>query len=293
MEVHFLNQSEVVNLIITTINTIFSNLFASIDNSIYANLDNVTFIGPDVIANSFFEKLLGANGKNGLIYITDALLLAICIYYVVRLFYSNYMEINVEKPSQFLFKLLVFALFINFSYFLCEQILNINYLISCSIQEVGKNILGCDISFSELIFRLSSNVSFESGSLDIFSLNGLIKSFISVGLVNLLFTYSLRNIIVQIFVLFSPFAILSLINSSSSWLFKSWAKCFFSLLVLQHFIPLVIIVIFSIDDSNKILLLAGICALMQINTYVREMFGGIGVQFSHNASSMISYFKKG
>lgn len=287
-----MSQSEVVDLIITTINTIFSNLFASIDNSIYASLDNITFIGSDVINNSFFEKLLGANGKSGLIYITDALLLAICIYYVVRLFYSNYMEISVERPSQFLFKLLVFALFVNFSYFLCEQILNINYLLSSSIQEVGKNVLGCDITFAELISRLNSKVSFDGASLDIFSLDGLIKSFISVGLVNLLLAYSIRNILVQIFVLFSPFAILSLINSSTSWLFRSWAKCLFSLLVLQHFIPLVIMIIFFIDGSNNILFVAGIYSLIHINTYVREMFGGVSIEFSNRASNLLSYLKK-
>lgn len=287
-----MEQSEVVNLIIETINTIFSNIFSSIDNSIYANLDDITFISPDIISNSFFTKILGSNGKNGLIYLCDAFLLGISIYYCVRLFYSNYMDTRVERPSQFLFKLLVFAIFVNFSYFICEQILNLNYLISSSIQEIGKNTLGSEISFSQLITKLNSKISFDDASLDIFSIDGLIKSFISVGLVNLLFTYSLRNILIQIFILLCPFAILSLINSSSSWIFKSWAKCLFSLLILQNFIPLIIMIIFSINSTNKILLIAGIYSLIHINSYVREMFGGLNVEFSGRVSSIISTLKK-
>lgn len=70
-----MEQSEIINIIIETINTIFNNLFSSIDNTIYTNLDNIAFIDKSIISNNFFEKILGANGKNGLIYLTDALLI--------------------------------------------------------------------------------------------------------------------------------------------------------------------------------------------------------------------------
>ena len=70
-----MDTSEIVNVILETINAIFSNLFSSIDNSIYTNLDNIAFIDKSIISNNFFEKILGANGKNGLIYLTDALLI--------------------------------------------------------------------------------------------------------------------------------------------------------------------------------------------------------------------------
>ena len=287
-----MEQSEVVNLIIETINTIFSNILASIDNNVYGNLDKVAFINTDILSNSFFEKILGSNGKNGFIYLTDAMLLGISIYYCIRLFYSHYVENNIEKPFQFLFKLLVFSIFINYSYFLIEQLLNINYLISSSIQEIGKNILNQDISFSGLITKLNSTLSIGESSLDIFSLDGLLKSFSSIGLVNLLFTYSLRYVLVQVLILFCPFAFLSLINSSTSWIFRSWAKSLFSILILQSFFPLIIMVIFSIPDNNNILLVSGIYLLTKINNYVRELFGGISVDFSSNFSNMLSLFKK-
>lgn len=287
-----MEQSEIVDLIIETINTIFSNILSSIDNNIYTNLDNVAFINSDILSNSFFEKILGANGKSGFIYLTDAMLLGILIYYCIRLYYSQYAETNIEKPFQFLFKLLVFAILINFSYFLVNQILNINYLVSSSIQEIGKNVLNQEITFSNLITKLNSTLTVGKTSLDIFSLDGILKSFSSIGLINLLFTYSLRYVLLQVLILFSPFALFSLISSSTSWIFRSWGKCLFSLLILQSFFPLIIMIIFSIDDSNKILIVCGIYLLTQINNYVREIFGGMSMEFSGNFNNMMSLFKK-
>lgn len=288
-----MEQSEIIDLIIETINTIFNNVFSSIDNSIYANLDRVAFIDSSILSNSFFEKILGSNGKNGLLYITDALLLGITIFYCVKFYLSHFTESNIEQPYQFIFKLLIFSILINFSYFLMEKVLYINNLFSSSIQEIGKNILGSEISFSELVSKLNTTISIgENSSLDIFSLDGILKSFISVGLVNLLFTYSLRYVLVEVLILFSPFALLSLINSSTMWIFRSWAKCLFSLLILQSFFPLIIMIIFSIDEQNKILIVSGILLLTKINSYVREIFGGLSVDVSGRFTNIMSMLKK-
>lgn len=99
------------------------------------------------------------------------MLVAISMFYCVKFFYANYVETNIEKPSQFIFKLIIFTFLVNFSYFLCEQVLNINLLFSSSIQEIGKNILGIDISFSELITQLNRTVSVGESSFDLFSVS--------------------------------------------------------------------------------------------------------------------------
>ena len=286
-----MEQSEIVNLIIETINSIFSNLFSSIDNNVYSYLDTFTFIDSSIIDNSFFEKLLGANGKNGILYLTDALLLAIIIYYAIRYSYSTFTGNNVEKPTQFVFKMVIVGLFVNSSYFLCEQVLNINYLISGSIQDIGESVVGKDINFSSLIQSLNSVISVGDNNFDLFSFDGIIKGFISVGLLNILFSYSLRYIIIQVFVLTTPLAILSLINTSSYWIFKSWAKAFFSLLLLQSFVALILIVMLALDDSNKLLLIGAIYALMRANTFMREILGGVSVDVSSNISSVMASFK--
>lgn len=286
-----MEKPEVVNIIIETINSIFSNLFSSIDNNIYSNLDTFTFIDKNIINNSFFEEILGSNGKNGVLYLTDALFLAIIIYYSIRLAYSSFSGNTIEKPSQFIFKMIILGIIINSSYFICEQILNINYLLSESIKEIGKSIVNKDISFSSLILNLNSTISIGQNSFDLFSFDGMIKSFISVGLLNLLFTYSLRYIMVQVFVITTPIVLVSLINSSTYWIFKSWAKGFFSLLILQSFVSIIITIMLSFDDSNKLLLIGAIYALIKSNSYIREIFGGINVDVSANVSSLMSNFK--
>ena len=287
-----MEQSEIIDLIIETINTIFNNIFSSIDNNIYTNLDRVAFIDSSILSNSFFEKILGLNGKNGFIYLTDALLVGIAIFYCVKLYLSHFTESNIEKPYQFIFKLLIFSILVNFSYSLMENVLYLNNLFSSSIQEIGKSILGSEISFSELVAKLNTTISIGESSLDIFSLDGILKSFISVGLVNLLFTYSLRYVLVEVLILFSPFALLSSITSSTIWIFRSWAKCLFSLLILQSFFPLIIMIIFSIDEQNKILIVSGILLLSKMNSYVRELFGGLSVDVSGRFTNIMSMLKK-
>ena len=286
-----MDQSQIVSIIIQTINTIFSNFFSSIDTNIYDNLDNLVFLNSDILSNTFIKKLLGENGKNSLIYLADALLLGISMFYVVRYYYSNMVDINIEKPNQFIFKLLIFAFVINSSYFVLDQLLNLTFLFSSSIQEIGQNITGHNINFAELIISINNKISINSNEFNIFSFDGIIKSFVSVGFFNLIFIYSLRYIFIEVLVLFSPFAILSLINSSTSWIFRSWFKTLFSLLLIQVFIPLVIIVILSIDN-NKILYVGGIYALVKLNDYIREIFGGVSLNVSQNFGSILSMIKK-
>lgn len=286
-----MDQTEVINIIIETINALFNNLFSSIDNHIYANLDTFTFINNDILKNSIFEKLLGANGKTGILYLSDALLLGIIIYYAIRYSYSSFSGSNVEKPTQFVFKIIILGILINSSYFISNQLLQLNFLISSSIQEIGEGIIGKQISFSNLIKELNSVISIGSNSFDLFSFDGIIKGFISVGLLNLLFSYSLRYVMVQVFVILTPLIFLSLMNSSTYWIFKSWFKAFLALLLLQSFISIILIVMLSFSTSNKILLIGAIYSLIRANTYMKEIFGGINIEVSNNISSFASSLK--
>lgn len=286
-----MEQTEIANIIIQTINTLFNNLFSSIDNSVYSSLDNLVFTNSSLINNSIILKLFNNSGKNSLIYLSDTLLLGLFLFYLIRYYYFNIIDVTVEKPTQFIFKLFIFTLIVNFSYFIIEKILDINYLFSSSIQEIGKNIVKEDISFSQLILFINQKTISSSQEFNILSFDGLIKSYISIGLVSLLISYSLRFILLQVLLLLTPFSILSLINDSTSWIFKSWGKCLFYLLIIQIFIPILIIIIFCIDTDNKILFVSGLYSLIKINDYVREIFGGMGLNLSSNISNIISKFK--
>lgn len=289
-------QSNITQTIIDTINSIFSNLFSSIDNNLYSILDKLLFINEDILKESFLENLLGNSFSKSLLIIANSLLFGFSLYYCFKLLFSHFSYVEIEKPYQFIFKLLIFGICINFSYFICEKILYINSLISSSICEVGKNVFNMDISFSNLLLELNSIISIEQSSFNIFSVDGLIKSFISLGLFNLVFSYSLRYILLQVFVLITPFAILTLINHSTSWFFKTWLRSFLSLLLLQSFVSIILIIIFSLDFNSqdlfsKFLYIGGIYSLSKSNSYIRELIGGISTDISTNLSSISSKLK--
>lgn len=279
--------SSLTNSIIQTINSIFQTLFSSIDNSLYQTLDELTFIDSSILNNSIFEKIFGLNSSNGLLVIANSLLIGFSLYYAIRLIYSYYMNLQIERPYQFLFKLLIFGIVMNGSFIVCKQFLELNSFISEAIRSLGSNLFGNELSFSELIRQLNNIVSVNETDFTIFSFDGLMKSFISIGLLNLIFSYSLRYIMVKFFTLLTPFAILSLINQSTSWFFKTWFRTILSLLLQQSFVALILLLIFSVDFSStdifsKLICIGGMYALIKINHYMRTLIGGISTDISNN-----------
>lgn len=283
-------QTNITQTIISTINTLLSSLFSSIDNNLYSILDDIVFIDTDILHDNFISSIFGTSNTIGLLLLSNSLLIGFALFYIIRYAFSHYTSSQTEQPFQFLFKLFIFASLSNSSYFLMEQLININSLISLSIREIGENIFNCNISFSELILKLNNIVSTQE-NLNIFSMDGLLKSFISINLLNLLFTYSLRYVILKVFVLITPFAIITLINSSTSWFFKSWFKSILSLLLLQSLVSLILLIIFSTNFSAteimpKIICIGSLYALTKANSYIRDLIGGISTDVSANFSSL-------
>ena len=281
------SQSSIIQTIITTINTLLSSLFSSIDNNIYSVLDDIIFIDSDILNDHFMISFFGNSTSHGLILVANSLLLGFSLFYIGRYALSHYLSSNVEQPFQFIFKLLFFAILSNSSYFIVQQVLEINSLLSSSIREVGENIFNCNICFSELILRLNNIVTTDLTSMTFFSLDGILKSFVSISLLNLLFTYSLRYVILKVFLLITPFAFLSLINTSSSWFFKAWFKSVLALLLLQSFVSIILLVVFSVDFSSndlfsKVICIGSIYALTKANSFIRDLIGGISTDVSTN-----------
>lgn len=290
-----MENSNLTTSIIETINSIFETLFSSIDTTIYSVLDELTFIDKNILNNSIFQKIFGSTGNNGLLVIANSLLVGFSLYYAIRLIYSYYINLQIERPYQFIFKLLILGIVMNCSYFICNQFIQINSFISDAIRTVGSNIFGHDISFSELINKLNY-LSIKEKEFNIFSFDGLIKSFISISLFNLIFSYSLRYIMVKVFILITPFAILSLINESTSWFFKTWLKTVLSLLFQQSLVAIILLIIFSFNFSSnniisQLMCIGGIYALVRANSYIRSLIGGISTDVSNNFNISSKFLK--
>ena len=247
------NTANVTEVIFETINTLFSGLFSSIDNNLYPILDDITFINTDILTDSPLEKFLGSTTQNGILLICNAFLIGLLLYFVISNFISYYTFSNYQRPLSFFFKFILYGVLMNFCFFFCEQIINIVSLTSSAIRNLGEVMFNKSICFSGLIENLNSIISIGKDEFNIFSLDGLIKGFVSFGLFQLLFTYSLRYVLIKIWVLISPFAIMSLILNSTSWFFKAWIRSFLAFLLVQVFISFVLLIAFSVNYNDSLI----------------------------------------
>lgn len=291
-----MDSAQISSVISSTINEMFYKVFSSIDNSIYAVLDDFTFIDSDILNDEYFIDIFGLSSKKGILVIANSLILGYLLYYAFKLLLSHLGITQVERPGPFIFKILICAICMNFSLFICDEIIYLVSLLSSSIRQVGEYLFNNKICFSELISELNSVISVNE-TLDIFSLDGIIKSLISVGLLNLVITYAVRYVLIKVFVFLSPFAILSLCNKSTSILFNSWIKSFLSLLLVQVFVALILLLIFSLNFSSsnmfsKFILIGAIFILIRANNYIKEMLGGISSDVNMNMANLKSMMMK-
>ena len=272
----------IVNNIISAITELFSKLFSSIDNSLYSALDNISFIDNKIINSSYFEKLLGTNSASGILVIANALLIGFILFFAARYFLSNLSIGQVEHPYKFILKIIIVGICMNCSFFICEQIINLNNFFSTAIRDVGSNFLDTEISFTKLSNLIDSIITIDGEENSVISIDGVIKTISSIGFLNLIFIYSVRYILIKVFVLLSPFAFLCASNSTSIGIFKAWLKCFISLLLLEIFSSLILIIMFSIKYSandlvSKLLFLGSLLALIKSSSIMKEILGGLSM----------------
>ena len=287
----------IVQVITETINNLFSNLFSSVDNSLYSVLDDLLFVGPNIFNDSNMEKILGNLNSSGLILICNSLLLGFTLYYACFLMLSKFTLSQIQNPVQFIFKLFFCAIAINSSIFIVEKFVTLFSSISLAIREVGESVFDESICLSTFIQKFNSTIYIDGSTLNIFSLDGLMKGFVSIGLLNLAISYSIRYVLIKVFIIFSPFAFISLLNQNTSWIFKSWIKLFVSLMSLQILVSLILIISFSIkfDNTNllsKFIYMGSIYALIRSNSFIKDFMGGLSTDVNMNLTNISSIFSK-
>ncbi len=288
------NSADITKIIIDTINTIFETLFSSIDNTLYSVLDDITFIHSDILYDKNFENLFGTSTSNGILLIANSFLLAFILYYATKYLMAHFTYNQTQNPLSFIFRLILYGIAMNSSFFIIQCIIDINSNVSLAIRNLGENLFQKNICFSELITTINANIAIDTNSLNIFSIDGFIKAILSMSLLNLVFSYSLRYILIKVFVLLSPFAFLSLTLEKTNWFFKSWFRNLFSLLFIQIIVSLVLLILFSMDYSSsnllsKFIYVGGIYALIQTNSLVREFLGGVSTEISQTVKNFVGF----
>ena len=249
-----------------------------------------------IVNSPYFEKIFGISSSNSILLIANALLIGFVLYYSIKLILSNLAITQVENPYSFIFRTIFFGICMNFSYYICDQIISLNFELSMAIKQIGEEVFNTKMCFANLIEKLNSVIYTEQNSINIFSIDGIIKSTISFGFFNLIFSYSIRYVLIKLFILISPFAILSLSTQQTSSFCKSWFKCFLSLLFIQDFVALTLILIYSIelksnDLLSKFLFIGCIFVLIKANSYVREFMGGLSTEFQTGINNFKSLIK--
>ena len=288
-----MENNNIIEIISTTINTIFSSLFSSIDNELYGIIDDIIFIDKSIITDSRFENIIGSNASEGILLICNALIIGFMLYYGISLLLSHLTFSENIRPTAFIFRLIIFSILLNFSPFICEILIEFISNISLAIRGIGETLFNKEMCFSSLIQELNNIISINSTDFNLFSLNGLLKGFISISLLNLIFTYSLRYIMIKIFTLLAPFAFLTLLIHNTKWFFYTWLKAYLSLLFMQILISLILVITFSFNFStndllSKLLILGSIYAIIKANTFIKELMGGISTEVSLNINKLRS-----
>ena len=285
-----MEENNISQNVFNSINDIFSKIFYSIDENIYNTLDDITFINLEIIENSKIKQIIGSNSTEGILLVCNALILGIVLYYSINFLISHLTLSRVETPSQFIFKLIIFSILMNGSIWICMQIVDIVSIVTNSIRQIGESLFKESICFSSFIEIINEKVYVEE-NLNIFSFDGIIKSFVTFGFMNLIFSNSLRYIMIQVFIIISPFGFMCLISEKTQYFFKRWFICFLSLLIEQILISVVLILAFALeknigDTIVKLLYVGIIYALIKANSYMNQIFGGISTMVSSGINTM-------
>lgn len=279
-----------VSSLLESINSIFSSLINSINSNIYTVLDDLLFIKTDIFTNSNINKLLGSANGSGIISVCNSLVAGFVLYYSLTLLLSHLTFSQVQRPSSFIFKILLCIFSVNCCYEFCYSAIFVTSCTTNLIRNVGENLFNIPICFSTLVESLNSTLYTEA-QFNLFTFDGLIKAFITIGFVNLAISYSLRYVMIRVFILLCPFAILSLSIDKFSWIFKSWCKTFLSLLFLQILVSLILLITFSLEYNpnnffSQLLYIGSIYALIKANSFLREFMGGLTTDVNFGLSTI-------
>ncbi len=289
-----INGVDITSTLTFSVNNILSNLLSSINDNVLEWLDKLVFIDTNITKTVIY--VIGNNSYSGINLICNSLIYGFLIYYAISYLLSHLTFSQVERPFQFIFKLLLCAIALNSSEIICSSLIFIFSHISNMICELGNYLFNFDISFAGFIEDVLPNNYFASDSYSLFSFDGLIKTSTTFGFLNLTISYAIRYILIKVLIVLSPFAILCLSSNKTSAFFKAWLKYFLSLLFLQVFVAIILLICFVIDDKNEILPssilnLGMIYTLFKANAFLKEFIGSFSTETQVSYPNVIAILK--
>lgn len=265
------------NDIITNLNYLLEKVFKSIEGEIFKTLDKLTIIGPEILKEEPLKNIVFENKVNGLVIIANTLILFFIIYYVFKQLIGIYNGNKIESIYVFIIRIIIVCIIVNFSYYICEEILNIFGILGESIDTYASDLINRKVTFENL---KDSIINIENIiNTDLVSLDGIIKGIISFGSVSILISFSVRYVTVIFLIIISPLAFVCLSSNLTSGIFNMWVKMLIVNLTLQIGIKLLIFIPLAYKNQNdiiyKIILVGTISLIYKFNIFIKELLARI------------------
>ena len=260
--------------ILDNLNLISEKLFKSVEEQIYKVLDELVVIGPNILNQEPLKNICYSNKINGIIIIANSLILFYIIYFIFNQLINLYNGKVVENVYKFIIKTVIIGIVVNYSYYICEELLNLFELLSECVELFCREITNKEITFVNLKEVIVNIEDFLDN--DLLSLNGLIKGMVSFGSVSILINFSIRYVTVIFLILISPFAFISLSSNVTNGIFKSWGKLLIVNLLVQIIVKFIMIIPIVYKNTSsimyKIILVGSIYLIYKINAFTKEFF---------------------
>ena len=269
-----MNVSEMLN----NLNIVSEKLFQSVEGQVFEVLDHIILIGSDVLKAEPLAHIFQKNSINGIMILAQAMLLFYVVYYIFSELLSLYNGNQTENIYHFILKLILVALLVQNSYFICEQLLNLMDGLSHAIDVFTQSIIHVDANFTNLKENIISMKNFMKN--DLLSLDGLIKGIISFGAISILIAFSIRYVTILFLLLVSPLAIVCMTSHITKGIFLSWLKLLMTNLLVGIIVKLIILIPLAYRDTNavlyKVILVGTIYILYRLQSFIKELLMRFG-----------------
>lgn len=271
-----------VDNILNAINIIAEKIFKSVEGEVFKGLDDLLIINEEILAKEPLNTLFVKAENEGLIILVMSFVLFFLMYYIIARTIAMYNGESIDNVFKYILRIIICVICSVSSIFLCEQVLNINGILTETIANIGKDLIGEDICFEnlkEVILNLDKYMSEEALSID-----GVIKGIISFGATTILITFAIRYVTLIFLILISPIAIMFAASSSTYGIFKRWVKMLCGNLLMQNVVIVILMIPLCVKevDNNlfRIILVGSIYLLYRINNFSNELFGNISEQIA-------------
>lgn len=257
--------------IISNLNSVFEKMFKSIEGEVYEVLDNIMVIKSDILSIEPIDKIISSSG---FILIANSIILFLVVYYTFTVLISMYNGNKAENVYHLIIKLILVGILVNNSYFLIEQILNLNESLTLGVESLCEDLAGKKVCFNSMKESILSIKDFMKT--DFLSLDGLIKGVLSFGTVTILINFCVRYVTIVFLIIISPIAFCLLASDLTSNIFLTWIKMLVVNLFSQVVLKIILVVPLMYKDTGsimyKIILVGTIYIIYKFNGFVKEFF---------------------